>query len=146
MQYGDRPAIAELAILWGLNSAGWDGVWIDTYSRMYRTGYWDSPAVTELPSEPGAVLGRIRQAAGSRFGAWDVFCWRRTEVLFAESKRTGRDAIRATQVRWLEAALSIGLSPSEFLLVEWSIAESAKVGGLNALVGGPNDRAVGGTP
>ena len=122
LEYGGRPAFAELAILWELNSIGWDGVWIDTYSGVYRTGYWDSPEVPELPPEPAALLLRIRQEAASRFGAWDVFCWRGAEVLFAESKRAGRDRIRATQLRWLGAALGIGLSPSDFLVVEWSIA------------------------
>jgi hypothetical protein len=124
LDYDGRPAFAELAILWALHAAGWDGVWIDTYRRVYRTGYWDSPVIRELPPEPTARLQRIHQAAGSRGGAWDVFCWRGAELLFAESKRMGRDSIRPSQVRWLEGALRIGLPLSDFLVVEWSIASS----------------------
>lgn len=122
LDYEGRPAFAELAILWALNDAGWEGVWIDTYSRAYRTGYWGTPSVEELPGAPSALLGRIREVAASRFGAWDVFCWRGPELLFAESKRAGRDTIRATQVRWLQAALDVGMSVEQFLVVEWSIA------------------------
>jgi hypothetical protein len=129
LEYEGRTAFAELAILWEFNSAGWDGVWIDTYSNAYRTGYWDSPTITELPPGPAALLNRIRQAAGSRGGAWDVFCWRGAEVLFAESKRAGRDTIRTTQVRWLDAALGLDLSPSNFLVVEWSITEPGAAAG-----------------
>ncbi len=123
LDYDGRPAFSELAILWALNSAGWEGVWIDTYRGAYRTGYWDRPAVEALPADAGALLGRIRQAVASRFGAWDVFCWRGEEVLFAESKRSGRDSIRATQVRWLQAGLDAGLELGDFLVVEWSIAQ-----------------------
>lgn len=122
LDYEGREAFAELAILWSLQSAGWEGVWIDTYSGVFRTGYWGSSPVLELPPEMAALLGRIRDAAGSRFGVWDVFCWRESEVLFAESKRAGRDAIRDTQVRWLQGALEIGMLLESFLVVEWSIA------------------------
>jgi hypothetical protein len=123
LDYGGRPAFAELAVLWVLRADGWDGVWIDTYSGALRTGYWDSPAVPDPPTEPAALLGRIRQAVGSRWGAWDVFCWRGQEVLFAECKRRNRDAIRPSQLRWLEGALRIGRHLSEFLVVEWYISE-----------------------
>jgi hypothetical protein len=68
-----------------------------------------------------ALLGRIQKAAGCRDGAWDVFCWNGPEVLFAESKRAGRDAIRDTQVHFLDAALSVGFTVDQFLIVEWSI-------------------------
>jgi hypothetical protein len=122
LDYEGRPAFAELAILWALNDAGWEGVWIDNYSGVYRTSYWGSPSVEELPAAASALLGRIREAAGSRFGAWDVFCWRGPKFLCAESKRVGRDSIRATQVRWLQAALDVGMSVEAFLVVEWSIA------------------------
>ena len=43
-------------------------------------------------------------------------------MLFVESKRAGKDAMRETQLRWLEAALDLGLTPDDFLLVERSFA------------------------
>jgi hypothetical protein len=120
-----KPAFAELAILWALQSIGWDGVWIDTYSRVYRTGYWDS-APADLPAKPAALLERIQKEAGSRFGAWDVFCCRGDSVLFAESKRAGHDKIRDSQVKWLEAAMRAGFSADDFLIVEWSLESERK--------------------
>lgn len=117
-----RPAFAELAILWMLQSVGWEGVWIDSYARVFRTGYWNTAPVADLPPAAAAVVSRIGEAAGSRFGAWDVFCWNGRDVLFAESKRAGRDRVRDTQVRWLQGALDVGLSIDQFLVVEWSLA------------------------
>jgi len=116
---GGRPSFAELAILWALRDAGWDGVWIDTYRRKYRTGYWDAPPVT-LAGAPARLLERIYADLGARAGAWDVFCWRAGEVLFAESKRRGHDRIRSSQLAFLDAALSIGLHLKSFLIVEWT--------------------------
>lgn len=125
LDVGGRPAFAELAVLWALHAAGWDGVWIDTYSSAYRTGYWSCPVVPALPKESAELLGRIYESAGSRAGAWDVFCWRGPDVLFAECKRRGRDSIRASQERWLGGALGIGLPLRSFLVVEWSITEQS---------------------
>jgi hypothetical protein len=52
----------------------------------------------------------------------DVCAWKHDEVLFAESKRAKRDAVRANQLHWLEAALVAGYDPESFLLVEWTLA------------------------
>src|SRR5437660_1144180 len=45
LSWHGRPAFAELAILWSMMEGGWDGVWIDTYRRKFRRGYWDSEPV-----------------------------------------------------------------------------------------------------
>ena len=45
LNFGGRMAFAELAILWSLQREGWDGVWIDSYRRKYRRGYWKSAPV-----------------------------------------------------------------------------------------------------
>jgi hypothetical protein len=126
LNWAGRPAFAELAVLWALLEIGWDGVWIDTYSNVFRVGYWDNVPVAKLPAAPMALLARVREAANSRFGPWDVFCWRGPEVLFAECKRATRDAIRNSQIQWLQAALDIGLAVDDFLVVEWTIAEDGK--------------------
>jgi hypothetical protein len=120
LTWRDRPAFAELVILWALNSVGWEGVWIDTYGHAYRKDYWGCPA-TDLPPEQAALMESIYKKAGSRSGAWDVFCWRGKSVLFAESKRAKHDGLRKSQLRWLDAALSTGLQVRDFLIVEWSI-------------------------
>jgi hypothetical protein len=85
LNVGGEPAFAELAILWAMRAVGWEGVWIDTYGRKYRTGYWGVPPLSDIPPERAKALERIYARAGSRSGAWDVYCWNGTKVLFAES-------------------------------------------------------------
>lgn len=127
--YGNKALIevngelvfAELAILRLFQADGWDGVWIDTYRRRMRIGI-DKAA--ELPAGKDTLLQAIYQAAQTKSGCFDVFCWKKDTVLFAESKRKQHDQIRQSQLVWLEAALSVGLSPDAFLLVEWTLTET----------------------
>lgn len=121
LDYLGEPVFAEIAILRSLERRGWTGVWIDTYRKKYRIGYWGVTPV-ELPPERSQLLNRIYSRTGTRSGAFDVFCWLGAKVLFAESKRKGRDSIRETQLIWLEAAFKEGLLPEDFLIVEWSLA------------------------
>jgi hypothetical protein len=120
LDFDGRPAFAELAILWSLERDGWSGVWIDTYRRKFGKGYWDSQPV-KLPPERSDLLEGIYRRSGSWSGAFDVYCWRGEEMLFAESKRFKRDAIRDTQLIWLQAALDEGVRPAQFLIVEWTL-------------------------
>jgi hypothetical protein len=124
-----RPAFAELAILWALQEAGWEGVWIDTYRRSFRTGYWEVPALPELPRPAAELLAGIYDRAGSKAGAWDVFFWRPGDFRFVESKRRKRDRIRDSQRTWLEAALGIGMTTEQFLVVEWALVEDPRKSG-----------------
>jgi len=121
LDIGGEPAFAELAILLAMRSVGWDGVWIDTYRRKYRTGYWGAEPLRELPPEREKVLERIYSRAGSRSGAWDVYCWNGPKVFFAESKRTRKDRLRDSQRHWLAAAIEESFSSEDFLVVEWSL-------------------------
>lgn len=105
LDWNGRPAFAELAILWSMMDAGWSGVWIDTYRKIFRRGYWDNEPVT-LPEVQEELLKRIYSQAGS---------------MFLESKRNGKDRIRNSQVRFLAAALDVGVPLESFLMVEWSI-------------------------
>ncbi len=49
-----------------------------------------------------------------------LMCWRNEDIVFAESKWKGHDAIPLS-VQWLEAALDLGHPLDSFLVVEWSI-------------------------
>lgn len=74
------------------------------------------PAIQDL-------LQKIALANGNSYaGCWDVVGWNGEAIVFAELKRRKKDRIRATQPRWLEAGLQVGLQPENFLLVEWDIA------------------------
>lgn len=116
-----EPVFAELAILRIFQKDGWNGVWVDTYRRKYRIGYWKNMNGVELPTDKRILLEGIYRNAGSVKGCWDVFCWKDDRIIFAESKRLSKDKIRETQIKWLEAALDDGLKKDSFLIVEWSL-------------------------
>ncbi len=115
--YGE-PQFAELGILRIFERAGWQGVWIDTFRRKYRTRYWPKDEVP-LPRDRAFLLESIFKAAGSRAGCFDVFCWNGPKFVFAESKRAGKDKIRESQKRWIQAALACGVPADSLLIVEW---------------------------
>ena len=123
LDFEGAPVFAELAILRAFQKLGWDGVWVDTFKKRYRVGYWMDNSEIDLPSEQEALLKSIYERVGTRTGCWDVFCWKGNLQLFAEAKRRGRDQIRDSQRQWLEAAIELGLPPTSFLVVEWSILE-----------------------
>jgi hypothetical protein len=119
LDFDGQPAFAELVVLWTLQKEGWQGVWVDTYGKKYRIGL---PGIVEpvtLPPEQTKLIEGITARAGSFKGCWDVFLWKGDDHLFIELKRRSKDAIRETQVRWLEASLAAGVRPTDFLLIEW---------------------------
>jgi hypothetical protein len=125
LDFEGRPAFAELYILWTLQKDGWQGVWVDSYRHLFRTGYWDSEPQQSLPERPNSVPEEIWNLAKIRSGVWDVFCWRGERVLFAESKRAKskgvrKDDIQQSQIDFAESALNIGLPLDSLLLVEWN--------------------------
>ncbi len=124
LDFDGEPVFAELAILRALQDSGWDGVWVDTFKKKYRVGYWVDNYEIDLPIEQEVLLKRIYRRAGTSKGCWDVFCWKdNRQLLFAEAKRRGRDQFRDSQRQWLEAAIKLGLPLTSFLVVEWSIRE-----------------------
>lgn len=136
--YGDKPLLdvdgepmfAELAILRHFQKDGWDGVWVDTFRKKYRTA-WGEASVVRLSGERLQLLKAINQRAGSAYGCFDVFCWKGDRIVFAESKRKLKDSIRETQLIWLEAAIQLGLEPDSFLIVEWSFSGSPGMSGTS---------------
>lgn len=75
----------------------------------------DEPRVTTL-------LDAIAHANGHTYsGCWDVVAWNDDRVVFIEAKQRRKDRIRASQLRWLAAALEQGLSKEAFLMVEWCL-------------------------
>jgi len=49
LNFNGEPVFAELAILRILKNDCWNGVWVDTYKRKYRTEYWKNKNGVELP-------------------------------------------------------------------------------------------------
>ncbi len=126
VNFKGKPTFAELAILKLFQRDGWDGVWVDTFRKKYRTEYWPRNEV-EVPEFQFALLQRISEKAGSGKGCWDVFCWNKEDIIFSEVKHKGHDRIRQTQLEWLESAFNCGLIPISFLVVEWSKASPKNI-------------------
>jgi hypothetical protein len=121
LDFYNEPQFAELGILRIFEREGWTGVWVDTYRGKFRTRYWPEDSVA-LPKDKEALLNAIYKASGSRAGCFDVFCWKETDLIFAESKRRDGDKIRDTQRRWLESALKCGVPMESLLFIEWGIS------------------------
>ena len=116
-----EPLLAELAILHLVEREGWTGVWVNNFTKQFLKGLPKLTQPCSLPSEPLAVFQDIEQRNGGRGGCWDVFAWRGDQVLFAEAKRMKKDAIRKSQLKWLEAGLQAGVPLDAFLVVEWDL-------------------------
>lgn len=121
LNFNGEPLFAELGILRIFENEGWNGVWVDTYGRRFRTN-WSGSEQFDLPEEKQALFDQICNAGKSNSGCWDVFCWKNDDIIFAEAKRLKNDRIQASQINWLEAALKCGLKPESFLVVEWAVA------------------------
>lgn len=125
LDYESRPLFAELVILKTLSQDGWSGVWVDNYRKRLRTEMPEVETHVTLPADKRAILDAIRDKNGSMGGCWDVFAWKDGKILFAESKRSGKDQVRPSQTKWLASAIAAGLAPTDFLLIEWSLTQGA---------------------
>jgi len=133
-----RAQFAEVAILRLFEEAGWHGRWLETYGKaamkpaLWREWNAAGPsAQLHAPIEEAWVHERLHSIAvtnGNSFsGCWDVVAWSCNaagdgRLVFAESKKAGKDKLRGTQLRWVEAAMRCGVSAEDFLVVEWSLA------------------------
>ncbi len=121
INFNGEPVFAELAVLRLFQSNAWDGVWVDSYRRKFRAGL---PGVVEpvrLSSEQERIIESIKSRTGRLGGCWDVFVWKDNQFLFLELKRNKKDKIQDSQRIFLKAALEIGLTIKNFVLVEWDL-------------------------
>ena len=123
IDFDGEPVFAELAILRLFQKYGWDGVWVDSYRKVYRTGLPKQVEPVVLPAERATIIDSIQGRIGGKWGGcWDVFLWKEDNVLFVESKRNKKDKIQGTQRKWLEAAIDLGYAPN-LLLIEWDLQQ-----------------------
>lgn len=122
LDYNGERVFAEIAILRIFQNEGWNGVWVDSSRRKYRTGYWNDDSIVNLPKDKESILDDIYKMAGIRTGCWDVYCWKGNKVVFANSKRGSKDKGRHTEIRWLNGAFNYGLKEDSFLIVEWTLS------------------------
>lgn len=126
----DRPMFAEIAIVKHFVDSGWQARWIETYGRHNKEpiclAQWKDDSYANQTNEPiqnEKLLKMMHDISKcnnhSYAGCWDVLAWQGEEIVFAESKRNNKDSIRPNQNNWLAAGLSLGLTPDNFLLVQW---------------------------
>jgi len=120
LSHDGKPLFAELVILRMLEKDGWEGVWVNNFSRQFLKGLPKDTSPCKLPAHAQRMFDRIVEKNGGRRGCWDVFAWRGKAFAFAEAK-TGQDRIRESQRAWLDSALQVGLTLSAFLVVEWHL-------------------------
>lgn len=121
LDFNGESLFAELIILRIFQDDGWEGVWVDTYRRKYRTDWINKNGII-LPPDKMRILVAIYKKLGAKKGCWDIFCWKNDNIIFSESKYSKKDKLRPNQINFLKAALHIGLDKESFLLVEWSLA------------------------
>lgn len=115
-----EPLFAELAILRLIQTQGWQGVWIDTYSKRFRQ--FLPPHACDLPQHAQRFLDRANGGQKWRSGCPDVLAWSEGQYLFVEVKRKRRDKILKSQRRWLDEAIHAGIPAECFLVFEWETA------------------------
>ena len=121
IDWNGEPVFAELAVLRLFQSQGWEGVWVDSYRRKYRTGLPGVAEPVELPEKQRQLIDSIRAKTGRHGGCWDVLIWKDDQLFFVELKRLKKDKIQESQITWLEQSLSNGLSTINFVFIEWSL-------------------------
>lgn len=123
IDWNDEPLFAELAVLRLFQSHGWEGVWVDSYRRKYRTGLPDVTEPIELPEQQKQLIESIRAKTGRHGGCWDVLVWKDNQLLLIELKRSKKDRIQESQISWLEKSIEFGLNLNNFSFIEWSLRD-----------------------
>ena len=120
-----RALFPEIALLALFQKAGWKGVWIDP---VHHRHYDKMPNVSKgvgLDTRVASVLAKANAAAaGSRASCWDLVLWSGRTVLFVDVA-PGPSRPGHARISWFDAALRIGLSPGQFLVVEWETRKVA---------------------
>ncbi len=116
--FNGAAMFGELAVLKWLELDGWEGVWLDTFHgrKAWRAMPTASPPV-RLPPDAQALYDRIAAENGGRAsGTFDVMAWREAQTIFLEYKGPG-DRSNRNESRWIDAALSAGVSEHDLILV-----------------------------
>lgn len=134
IDFDGKPVFAELAIMKLFIISGWQARWIETYGASDKTPFhfsdWIDGNLSEQVRdtiEDNNILNTLNAISvinsnkygNSYSGCWDVLGWLNGQIIFAECKRSKKDAVRKTQNSWLSSAIMHGLKPDNFLVVEW---------------------------
>jgi hypothetical protein len=125
-----EPVFAEVNILNQFMADGWQSRWLVTYGRAksaptFLSGWQDDTYANQVPDPIEdkhilQLLAAIAKANGGSYqGCWDTLHWKDDEVVFAQSRRNNKDKITPANIKWLEAALKVGLTADNFMIVQW---------------------------
>jgi hypothetical protein len=108
----------ELAIVRWLEVDGWEAVWLDTFhARKVWRAMPTKSAPIRLPPSQQALYDRLVEANGGKAsGSFDVMAWRNGQHIFIEYKGP-RDRPNRNESRWIEAALTVGISTHDLFIV-----------------------------
>lgn len=127
LAFKDKPLYAELVALEMYKESGYDGVWVDTYRRKYRIGLPENSESVKLPVDINEKLQAIIEHNKTSNGIWDLLLWNGEGLKFVELKRKRKDAIRASQIKFLESAIAVGFSLNQFEILEWGVEDSDQI-------------------
>lgn len=118
-----EPVFAELAILRLFLNSGFEGVWVETYGGVHylrsMPKNWSLKSEhISIPTEKENILKRIWDKGKTR-ACFDVVIWKDDKIYFCEAKRSKKDRLTDAQKRFIEGALSLGISIESFLIIEW---------------------------
>jgi hypothetical protein len=115
-----RALFPEIALLVLFRKAGWTGVWVDSVHRRYYDKMPNLSKGVGLDTRIASVLAKVNAIAisGRRASCWDLVLWDGRTTLFVDVT-PGAAPPGYARIAWLDAALRSGLSPGQFLVVEW---------------------------
>jgi hypothetical protein len=123
IEYNGSCVFAEIAILKMLKRDGWNGVWVSTYggcnflNTMPKSRKF-SKYSKDIPEEKKELLEKIWKTGKTR-ACFDIFAWKKNEVIFCEAKRKSKDKLTLGQRKFIQAALACGIKNNQLTVVEW---------------------------
>jgi hypothetical protein len=116
-----QAAFPEIALLGLFQKSGWQGAWVDLLHRKFFDKMPNISKGISLSTHANQVLARVTESNGSsRSGVWDLILWRdRTVVFIRVIDRDTDITADESHARWLAAGVRAGLSPSQFVVVQW---------------------------
>jgi hypothetical protein len=122
-----QVAFPEIAVLFLLKKMGWEGAWVDTPHRKYFDRMPNQSKGISLDAHASQAFTRIASYnQNSRAGCWDLVLWNERALAFAAVVGGGAGgtveapaALGEARTRWLAAAVKSGMTPGQFVVVEW---------------------------
>jgi hypothetical protein len=112
----------EIAVLSLFQKEGWGGVWVDAPRRKYFDKMPTQSKGVTLDAYVGQLLARIAGAGDkAKPVCWDLIVWHGRSVFFVAVRAAEKGGgLERPRLAWLEASLRAGMSPGQFLVVEWA--------------------------